>query len=35
MFNLKRKLVEAAHPGTVITIYPPRCGRPQSKEESA
>ena len=24
MFNLKRKLVEASHPGTVITIWPPR-----------
>lgn len=24
MFNLKRKLVEAAHPGTVITVWPPR-----------
>lgn len=24
VFNLKRKLVEAAHPGTVITIWPPR-----------
>ena len=24
IFNLKRKLVEAAHPGTVITIWPPR-----------
>jgi hypothetical protein len=23
IFNLKRKLVEAAHPGTVITIWPP------------
>ena len=23
MFNLKRKLVEASHPGTVITVYPP------------
>jgi len=24
MFNLKKKLVEASHPGTVITLYPPR-----------
>lgn len=24
VFNLKRKLVEAAHPGTVITLYPPK-----------
>jgi len=24
IFNLKKKLVEACHPGTVITIYPPR-----------
>lgn len=24
MFNLKKKLVEATHPGIVITIYPPR-----------
>lgn len=24
MFNLKRKLVEAAHPGTVITVWPPK-----------
>ena len=24
VFNLKRKLVEAAYPGTVITIYPPK-----------
>lgn len=24
VFNLKRKLVEASHPGTVITVYPPR-----------
>lgn len=23
VFNLKRKLVEAAYPGTVITLYPP------------
>lgn len=23
MFNLKRKLVEASHPGTVITVFPP------------
>ena len=24
VFNLKKKLVEASHPGTVITVYPPR-----------
>lgn len=24
VFNLKKKLVEACHPGTVITLYPPR-----------
>jgi len=24
MFNLKKKLVEATHPGVVITLYPPR-----------
>jgi hypothetical protein len=24
MFNLKRKLVEASHPGTVITAWPPK-----------
>lgn len=24
IFNLKKKLVEASHPGTVITLYPPR-----------
>jgi len=24
VFNLKRKLVEASHPGTVISIYPPK-----------
>jgi hypothetical protein len=24
MFNLKKKLVEATHPGVVITVYPPR-----------
>lgn len=24
MFNLKRKLVEAAHPGVVITVWPPK-----------
>ena len=24
VFNLKRKLVEASHPGTVITVFPPR-----------
>lgn len=24
MFNLKRKLVEATHPGTVITVWPPK-----------
>jgi hypothetical protein len=24
IFNLKRKLVEAAYPGTVITVYPPK-----------
>lgn len=24
VFNLKRKLVEAAHPGVVITIWPPK-----------
>lgn len=24
IFNLKRKLVEAHYPGTVITIYPPK-----------
>lgn len=24
VFNLKKKLVEATHPGIVITVYPPR-----------
>lgn len=24
VFNLKKKMVEASHPGVVITIYPPR-----------
>jgi hypothetical protein len=24
VFNLKKKLVEATHPGVVITLYPPR-----------
>lgn len=24
VFNLKKKLVEATHPGVVITVYPPR-----------
>jgi len=24
MFNLKKKLVEATHPGIVVTVYPPR-----------
>lgn len=24
IFNLKKKLVEATHPGVVITVYPPR-----------
>lgn len=24
MFNLKKKLVEATHPGVAITLYPPR-----------
>jgi hypothetical protein len=24
VFNLKKKLVEAAYPGTVITLYPPK-----------
>jgi hypothetical protein len=24
VFNLKRKMVEAAYPGTVITIFPPK-----------
>lgn len=24
IFNLKKKLVEATHPGVVITLYPPR-----------
>ena len=24
IFNLKKKLVEASHPGTVITIWPPK-----------
>jgi hypothetical protein len=24
VFNLKKKLVEACHPGTVITIWPPK-----------
>jgi hypothetical protein len=29
MFNLKRKLVEASHPGTVITIWPPKVRKPR------
>ena len=31
VFRLKRKLVEAAHPGTVITLYPP----PRKKKRKA
>lgn len=37
VFNLKRKLVEAAYPGTVITLYPPvkRKARKAKKKEAA
>jgi len=35
VFNLKRKLVEAAHPGTVITIYPPKKRKARKKAVKA
>lgn len=35
MFNLKRKLVEAAHPGTVITIWPPRKRKARKSKKKA
>lgn len=31
VFNLKRKLVEATHPGTVITIWPPKKRKARKK----
>ena len=31
VFNLKKKLVEACHPGTVITLYPPRKRKARKK----
>lgn len=32
VFNLKKKLVEACHPGTVITLYPPRKRKTRKKK---
>lgn len=35
MFNLKKKLVEATHPGVVITVYPPRKRKVRKKVAKA
>ena len=35
VFNLKRKLVEAAYPGTVITLYPPRKRKARKTKKEA
>lgn len=35
VFNLKRKLVEAAYPGTVITIYPPKVRKKRKAKVAA
>lgn len=32
VFNLKRKLVEAAHPGTVITVWPPKIRKKRKRK---
>ena len=32
VYRLKKKLVEAAHPGTVITEYPPRVRKARKKK---
>ncbi len=32
VFNLKRKLVEATHPGLVVTVYPPRKRKKRAKK---
>lgn len=34
VFNLKKKLVEAAHPGIIITVWPPK-KRKQRKKRAA
>lgn len=35
VFNLKRKLVEASYPGTVITIYPPKVRKKRKAKKVA
>ena len=35
VFNLKRKLVEAAHPGTVITVWPPKVRKKRKTRKAA
>lgn len=35
VYRLKKKLVEAAHPGTVITEYPPRVRKARKKKVAA
>lgn len=35
VFSIKRKLVEAAYPGTVITLYPPRKRKARKKKAKA
>lgn len=33
VFNLKKKLVEATHPGVVITLYPPKKRKPRKAKK--
>jgi hypothetical protein len=35
VFNLKRKLVEASYPGTVITIFPPKVRKKRKAKKAA
>lgn len=35
LFNLKKKLVEATHPGVVITLYPPRKRKARKARKAA
>jgi len=35
VFQLKKKLVEAAHPGTVIAIYPPKVRKKRKSKKAA
>jgi hypothetical protein len=35
VFNLKKKLVEASHPGVVITLYPPRKRKARKSRKAA